>query len=255
MIVLNHGWLWLVVVGVVFVATAAAVGRLVGLFPGRPVVWAAARAVVQLAVVSTIVAAVLASLPLSAAFLLVMVAVATLTSARRAKVGWAGAWLALAIVGGALPALALLLVTGVVPLAGVAVVPMGGILVGGAMTATTLAVRRALDALVQRYGEFEAALALGFPERDAAREIVRRPAVDALLPALDQTRTVGLVTLPGAFVGMLLAGAPAWQAGAVQLIVLLALLAVESVAIAVVTELVAHGFVRRASQVGEVRLT
>jgi len=29
----------------------------------------------------------------------------------------------------------------------------------------------------------------------------------ALVPGLDQTRTVGLVTLPGAFVGVLLAGA------------------------------------------------
>lgn len=37
--------------------------------------------------------------------------------------------------------------------------------------------------------------------------IVRPAASDALLPGLDQTRTVGLVTLPGAFVGMLLGGA------------------------------------------------
>lgn len=63
------------------------------------------------------------------------------------------------------------------------------------------------------------------------------------------------MTLPGAFVGMLLGGAPVWQAGALQLVVLLALLAVEAVAIVVVVELVARGFVRRASQEEELRLT
>jgi putative ABC transport system permease protein len=76
-----------------------------------------------------------------------------------------------------------------------------------------------------------------------------------LLPPLDQTRTVGLVTLPGAFVGMLLGGAPVWQAGALQLVVLLGLLAVEVAAVTTVVELVARGKVRRGSQVGEVRLT
>jgi putative ABC transport system permease protein len=102
-----------------------------------------------------------------------------------------------------------------------------------------------LDTLKQRHGEYEAALALGFTEPVAIRELVRQPAADALLPALDQTRTVGIVTLPGAFVGMLLGGSPVWLAGALQLVVLLALLAVESLAIVIVVELVARGRVRR----------
>jgi hypothetical protein len=69
--------------------------------------------------------------------------------------------------------------------------------------------------------------------------------VEALVPALDQTRTVGLVTLPGAFVGMLLGGATPVQAGAVQVLVLLLLLAVETVAVAVVLELVCRGRILR----------
>jgi putative ABC transport system permease protein len=160
----------------------------------------------------------------------------------------------LAIVSGTVPALVLLVLIGLVPLKGIALVPIGGILIGGAMTATTLSVRRALDTLRDRYGEYEAALALGFTEPLAVRELVRRPAAEALLPALDQTRTVGLVTLPGAFVGMLLGGAPVWQAGALQLVVLLGLLAVEAVAIVVVVELIARGLVRRTSQQVNLRL-
>ncbi|MEV4898354.1 ABC transporter permease, partial [Nonomuraea sp. NPDC055795] len=58
--------------------------------------------------------------------------------------------------------------------------------------------------------------------------------------ALDQTRTVGLVTLPGAFVGMLLGGATPLAAGLVQLVVLIALLAAEAVACVATIELAAR---------------
>lgn len=93
--------------------------------------------------------------------------------------------------------------------------------------------------------EVEAAMALGFPDRDAQLEIAGPAASDALLPGLDQTRTVGLVTLPGAFVGMLLGGASPVQAGAVQLFVLVALMAVQAAAVATVLELVARGRLHR----------
>jgi putative ABC transport system permease protein len=120
-------------------------------------------------------------------------------------------------------------------------VPIAGILIGGAMTATSLAGRRALETLRARRGEYEAALALGFLRRDAVLLICRPSAGDALVPALDQTRTVGLVTLPGAFVGVLLGGATPVQAGATQVLVLIALLVVEAVAALVVLELIALG--------------
>jgi putative ABC transport system permease protein len=122
---------------------------------------------------------------------------------------------------------------------------MAGILIGGTMTATAQAGRRALDELEARRGEVEAALSLGFLERDARMEIVCPTAGQALVPPMDQTRTVGLVTLPGAFVGMLLGGASPVEAGAVQVLVLLLLLAVETVAVAVMIELVSRGQVRR----------
>ena len=81
--------------------------------------------------------------------------------------------------------------------------------------------------------------------RDAVLLVCRPAAGQALIPALDQTRTVGLVTLPGAFVGMLLGGASPVEAGAVQLFVLVALLAVEAIAVVLVTEAVARGLIRR----------
>ncbi len=109
----------------------------------------------------------------------------------------------------------------------------------------SLAGRRALDELHTRRGEHEAALSLGLLPREAALEICRPASALALVPALDQTRTVGLVTLPGAFVGVLLGGAGPVQAGATQLLVLVALLAVEATAVLVTVELVATARLHR----------
>jgi len=229
------------VVLVMLAAAAAAIGRL-GM--GRATVTASLRAVLQLAVVSLLITAVLRSWWATAAFISLMLAVAVATSARRIstlRLGWAAA---APIAAGALPVGAGIVAAGTTPLQTVAVLPIAGILIGGAMTATSLAGRRALDELHDRHGEYEAALALGFLPRDAALEVVRPTAGRALIPALDQTRTVGLVTLPGAFVGVLLGGGTAVQAGATQVLVLVALLAVEAIAVAVTVELVARGVLR-----------
>ena len=87
----------------------------------------------------------------------------------------------------------------------------------------------------------EAALALGLFRRDAVLLITRRAGATALVPPLDQTRTVGLVTLPGTFVGVLLGGGSPLDAGAAQLLVLIGLLAAGVLAVWSVTELIARG--------------
>ncbi|HEY2673657.1 MAG TPA: ABC transporter permease [Rugosimonospora sp.] len=232
-----------VVLGALVVATGlvAGLGRL-GV--ARQVVTASLRAVVQLGIVSVIIVAVLRSAGLTATFITVMYLIASLTSARRMTGNRSGGWAGLAIAAGVLPVLGLLLGTGLVSAKPVAVLPVAGILIGGAMTATGLGGRRALDDLRDRRGEYEARLALGFPGRAARRDVVRPAAAQALLPAIDQTRTVGLVTLPGAFVGVLLGGASPVQAGVTQLLVLIGLLAIETIAVLVVVEMVAAGLIR-----------
>jgi putative ABC transport system permease protein len=235
----------LAVAGVLAVGLAAAVALWARLGTERSTIVAAVRAVLQLAAVSLLIGAIVGSVLLSAAFVLVMVGVAAWTSARRITPHPSGWWAILPIAVAPLPIVALLVLGGVVPPVGVAVIPMAGILIGGTMTATSLAGRRILDELAARHGEVEAALSLGLLPRDAAMEIARPSAGQALVPALDQTRTVGLVTLPGAFVGMLLGGATPLQAGAVQLLVLVLLLTVETVAVALMLELVCCGLVRR----------
>ncbi|MFF9499855.1 ABC transporter permease [Streptomyces sp. NPDC014656] len=231
----------------VLLGLAAAVVSIARLAPARDTLFAGARATVQLVAVSLLIGWVVRALPLLLCFLLLMYAVAVRTAGRRVvpAPGRSWPWTAFPIAAGVLPVLAALLLTGVLPPRGIALVPIAGILIGGALTATVLAGRRALDELATRHGEVEAALALGLADRDARMEVARPAAADALLPGMDQTRTVGLVTLPGAFVGMLLGGASPLHAGAVQLFVLVALLLVQAVATAVTLELVARGRLRR----------
>jgi putative ABC transport system permease protein len=238
------GLVRLAVVVAVCAGLAAALNHWGRLGHARDDVVAAARATVQLTVVGLVIAAVLRSWVLTLAFVGVMLTVASVTAGRRLVRDGPWWWAIVPVVGAAVPVSAGLVLSGLVPRQTIAVVPVVGILIGGAMTATTIAGRRSLDALRTRRGEYEAALSIGLVDRDAALLIARDDAALALLPGLDQTRTVGLVTLPGAFVGMLLGGASPLQAAAVQLLVLVGLLLVQSVAVLATVELVARGRLR-----------
>ena len=119
-------------------------------------------------------------------------------------------------------------------------IPVAGILIGGAMAATSLTGRRLLDDLHGSVPLIETRLALGAPVQAALRPLVRQAARGGLIPALDQTKNVGLVTLPGTFVGLVLGGADPAEAARVQLTVLLALLGVEVVAAVACALLVAR---------------
>lgn len=233
-----------VVVLPLLVAIAVLGSRVASLGHDKGIVTAALRAVLQLAVVGAIVGFALQHLLGALAFVLVMLVVATITSTRRirstAVVPRQLAYCAVAIGGGATVVLLLLVLPGVVPRNPETILPMGGIVIGGAMNATTLAGRRLLAEYGNRYGEFEAGLSIGLQAPDAFKLVAGPTAGDALLPALDQTRTVGLVTLPGAFVGMVLGGASPTAAAALQLVVLVGLVAAQALAILITTELLSR---------------
>jgi putative ABC transport system permease protein len=235
----------LVVVCVIMAVAAGVVCR----FALRTSPWtvpvAGVRAAIQLAGVALVLAAAMMRLWSSVLVLAVMFVVASATAARRSEADHGSPWLATALAIGMAAVIPLLLVSRVVPLTGVAIVPVFGIVLGGTMTAVAVASRRALDTLRMRAGEVEAALSLGFSERDSRMEVIDRPLVDALIPNLDQARTAGLVTLPGAFVGVLLATGSAAQAGAVQVLVLISLLLSQACGVAVTGELVARGWITR----------
>lgn len=212
----------------------------------REQVTAGLRAVVQLALVSLVIAAVLGNVGWSLGFAVVMLTVATLTSTRRLHVERRQApLLGLAIAGGAAPVIALCLGSGVVPFNGAGIVPVAGILIGGAMTAANLTGRSVMHELETQHGAFEGAIALGLTREQATHLVIEPVAADSLAPGLDQTRTVGLVALPGAFVGVLLGGGTALEAGAAQILVLVGLIATQAVTTVMVIRLIAAGRLTR----------
>jgi putative ABC transport system permease protein len=209
----------------VTVLTVARVGQ------RRAVLVASGRAAVQLAVVALALRGVFSAPGFVVLVLVVMFGVATWTAARRLRgVPGAGRAVVLACAAGAAVSIGLICGLPVLDRSVRTLVAVSGIVVGGTMTAATLTGRRLLDGLRRRREEVEAWLSIGATPRQAVVTIARDAAAEALVPALDQTRTVGLVTLPGAFVGALLGGASAIDAARFQIVVLVGLLCAESIA-------------------------
>ena len=221
---------------VLLVGVAVSVGAWARLGQGRAVVTAAFRALAQLLLVGAVIGLIVRTPALAPFYLAVMLGAASWTSGRRLhRAPGAVPVAAVSIVAGAAAASVAIFGARALPFDAAVAVPMVAQLVGGAMTATTLAGQRLLDDVAARWDEVEGWLALGATSRQAVAPLARRAASRALVPALDQTRNVGLVVLPGAFVGLLLGGASPLEAGRVQLLVLVGLLATETVAAATVT--------------------
>lgn len=202
----------------------------------RQVLVAVGRAAVQLALIGLVLRLVFLHPLAVGAVLLVMLATASWTARGRLReLPGAGPAVVLAVLAGAVPTLAVVFATGAVDFSARYVVALGGIVIGGTMTACTIAGRQLLSGIRTRREEVEGWLALGASARQAVADIVRTAAGEALLPAVDQTRTVGLVTLPGAFVGALFGGASPAAAARFQLVVLVGLLAAEAVSAVTLT--------------------
>lgn len=179
------------------------------------------RAVVQLAVIATILRGVLAVPWTVALFVLLMLSTASWTAGSRLRELPRGRLLALiGVLTGAFVALALVFVLRLVELEARYVVAVAGIIIGNAMSAATLSGRNFLRGARARRDEVEAWFSLGATPAQAYEEIGREAVRESMLPTLDQSRSTGLVTLPGAFVGALFGGASPVVAAQFQLVVL-----------------------------------
>lgn len=222
-----------------FVLAAAWLAHRQRLGLSRSLLTAALRAALQLAIVGALIALVFEVPVLAIAFVAIMVTTASLTAGSRMRALPGSRRIALSAI--ALPALG---ATGVLLLVGAfdatprATIPTAGILIGGALLATTLTGRRLVEDLTAGIDEIEARLSLGDRARDALAPLTRRAIAGAMVPLTDQTRSAGLVTLPGTFVGLVLGGASPETAARVQLTVLLTLLLVQLLSALLTAELV-----------------
>ena len=224
---------WQTAAAVVLLTALAAVALTVtGVRLRRGVVLAVLRAAAQLTVLALVLHGVFAvPLVVAAAALLVMLGAAGWTAGRRTSALPRSVRAALlACAAGTAPVLVVVFAVGALPLQSRYVVAVAGIVIGGTMTASTLAGRRFVAGLADHRDEVEGWLALGATPRQSAREVARTAIGEALVPGIDQTRTTGVVTLPGAFVGALVGGASAAGAARFQVVVLAGLLAAGAIA-------------------------
>jgi putative ABC transport system permease protein len=213
--------LWLGVGLLVLVAATIGLARLAGIGLGWTPLWSLTRATVQLSVVALLLRGILTVEWTVVAFLALMVTTATWTASGRLRELWHGRRAAvLGVVSGATVSLVLIFALGLVDLQVRYVVATAGIIIGSSMSAATLSGRNFLRGARQRRDEIEGWLALGATPAEAHLAIGQEAVRESLLPNLDQTRSTGLVTLPGAFVGALFGGASPGEAAQFQLVVL-----------------------------------
>lgn len=190
-----------------------------------PLSWEPIVAVLRAGVQLVLLALILSFLLTDASWILlwlgVMYLVAVFTSAQRiALTPRVVAAVAAGIGGGVLAALGIAFLSDTVEFGAQYLLATGGIVIGNTMNASTLTVKRLQEQLAEHRGEVEGWLSLGATPRQAAARFRAAASRLALTPTIDQTKTTGIVTLPGAFTGAVFAGASPLDAGLFQLVVL-----------------------------------
>lgn len=214
------GWEGLAVT-IVVVLLAAGLSRAFRLGLERDTLVALARSLGQMLVVAAGLGLVIAdgaSIWWSWLWVVAMVGFAALTMQRRAPALPGLLGIALIAVGATtLVGLAIVFAVGVFPVTARTVVPVAGMVVGNSLNAGVLACRRLLEAREEDVDQLEARLALGQPWSEAARPMMRSVLRLAISPQIESTKALGIVFLPGAMTGLILAGVDPLDAVLVQL--------------------------------------
>jgi putative ABC transport system permease protein len=215
------------------VAVAVAVAWRQRLHLAREIAIAAARAGAQLAAVGAILLLVFARAGLAGAagWLAVMVVIAGQVAAHRARgLPWALPVATAAVAVGTAATTGTLLALGVISTQPRVVIPVGGMIVSGAMAATAVTLTRIREEAAAARPAIEARLSLGMPASQAFAPHLHAALRTALIPSVDSTKTVGLISLPGAMTGLILAGVSPLTAIRYQIVVMYMLLAAAALA-------------------------
>jgi putative ABC transport system permease protein len=106
--------------------------------------------------------------------------------------------------------------------------------IGNSMRACSLLFERLTSEVRQSIPRIEAALALGANSSQAASAPMRASFRASLIPVLDTVKVVGLIQLPGAMTGMLIAGARPTEAIKYQIVIMYMILCAVAVTVSLV---------------------
>lgn len=196
----------------------------------------ALRAVVQLVVVGYVLHFIFgADHPLfTGGILLVMLISAAINGGKRGSGIKHASWIAGISIGiGAVLTLAVLLGANVLSFTPYQMIPVGGMVMSGAMVAVGLCFRQITTSFKSRQQEIQIKLALGATPMQAYKAILRAALVVSLQPTIDSAKTLGIVSLPGMMTGLILAGMSPMEAIKYQIIVIFMSFSTISIAIAI----------------------
>ncbi|XP_031126020.1 protein ALUMINUM SENSITIVE 3 [Ipomoea triloba] len=180
---------------------------------------------------------------------LFMVSVAGYTAGQRAKHVPRGKYIAgVSILAGTAMTMFLLVILNVFPFTPRYIIPVAGMMVGNAMTVTGVTMKKLRDDIKIQMALVETALALGATPRQATVQQVKRALVLALSPVLDNAKTVGLISLPGAMTGLIMGGASPLEAIQLQIVVMNMLIGASTVSSILSTYLSWPSFFTKAYQ-------
>ena len=239
--VLEVNLIVVIVASLTLVAVAVAVSMYLRLGIEKSIIWASFRAAVQLTAVGLLLSVLLGSQwerILAPLWILAMVAIAGYVVAKRSGSTEIVPAAVLAIGGTTAISLLVVFGFGVLPAEPIQLIVIAGITIGNTMPATIVAADLVGTQMSKERIQVEGLLALGFTSRQAAKFVVREAARVSVLPQVERTKVVGLVALPGAMTGLLLAGVDPIEAVVLQLIVMYLVLgsvAVSTTVVAVVT--------------------
>ena len=203
-------------------------------------VLAVLRAAVQLLMLGLVLGGIISDPGWVAVAIVVMFAVAVATVCGR--IGFTRAHLVALILAmgiGLVVTSVTVFATGAIEFAPRFLLAIGGITIGGVMQVATIAGRDLQSGIRAHWDEVEGWLALGATARESTLRLARRSVYTALVPSTDQTKTAGLVALPGSFVGAIFGGASPFEAARFQIVVLGALLAAGAITATLLARLIA----------------
>lgn len=219
------------------VVVAAVVGLVLQLGVTRRIVVATIRAFVQLVAVGLLFVAIAGSdqsMLLAWLWVAVMIAVTAVVARRRAPGLTRGGPIAAGAVAMTV-GLCLLVIFGlnVLPYESINVIVVAGITIGNSLPSQVLGANRMEAQLRDHRGQIEAMLALGLGRWPIVRQVGGQVVGTALIPQIERTNVVGLISLPGAMTGLLLAGADPLDAVLVQAVIMYLVLGAVAVSVIV----------------------
>ena len=110
-------------------------------------------------------------------------------------------------------------------------IPLGGMIIGNAMTAVNLSLKTMLTNINDQRDIIEGSLMLGATPRTSMDKIIQNTFDTALMPTVDRMKTMGIISLPGMMTGQILSGTSPITAIKYQIAIMIAIMAATSISV------------------------